>query len=142
MRMKPKPNKPAEHTLWLFLVAFTGWAVPGGGHFLIGQRRHAVVFFVTIVLTFLVGLYIGSIGIIDPVGAKPWYLAQILTSPIVGWLGQVAQKGDYPVYGRPQDYGQIYTALAGLLNLLCILNAVYRAYSGIGETIGQEEEHG
>ncbi len=66
-------------------------------------------------------------------------MAQILTSPAVGLLGQIAQKGEYPVYGHPADYAQIYTALAGLLNLLCILNAVYRAYSGIGETIGHEE---
>lgn len=138
--MAAKASRPIDLTFWLFLVALTAWAVPGGGHFLIGQRRHATVFFIAIVLTFLLGLFIGSIGIVDPVGAKAWYLAQILTSPVVGWLGQVAQKGDYPVYGRPQDYGQIYTALAGLLNLLCILNAVYRAYSGIGETIGQEEE--
>lgn len=136
-----KPRSSADHTLWLLLVAIAAWAVPGGGHFLIGQRKHAVVLFVTITLTFLIGLYIGSIGIIDPVGAKPWYLAQILTSPVVGLLGQIAQRGDFPVFGRPADYAQIYTALAGLLNLLCILNAVYRAYSGIGETIGQEEDN-
>ncbi len=136
-----KSQRPLDHTGWLLLVGIVAWAVPGGGHFLIGQRRHAYVLFAAIGLTFLMGLYIGSIGIVDPVGAKPWYLAQILTSPIVGWLGQVAEKGDFPVYGRAQDYGQIYTALAGLLNLLCILNAVYRAYSGIGETIGQEEQN-
>lgn len=136
-----KPRSSADHTLWLLLVAIAAWAVPGGGHFIIGQRKHAAVLFVTITLTFLTGLYIGSIGIIDPVGAKPWYLAQILTSPAVGLLGQIAQRGDFPVFGRPADYAQIYTALAGLLNLLCILNAVYRAYSGIGETIGQEEDN-
>jgi len=139
--MQMKSHRPIDHIVWLFLVGMAAWAVPGGGHFLIGQRRHAYVLFTTIVLTFLVGLYIGSIGIVDPVGARLWYLAQILTSPIVGWLGQIAQKGDYFVAGRAQDYGQIYTALAGLLNLLCILNAVYRAYSGIGEVIGQEEEN-
>ncbi|HPY76326.1 MAG TPA: hypothetical protein PLQ45_00655 [Anaerohalosphaeraceae bacterium] len=134
-----KPRSSVDHSLWLLLVGIAAWAVPGGGHFLIGQRKHAAVLFVTIALTFAAGLYIGSIGIIDSVGAKPWYMAQILTSPAVGLLGQIAQKGEYPVYGHPADYAQIYTALAGLLNLLCILNAVYRAYSGIGETIGHEE---
>ena len=134
-----KSRSSIDHTLWLFLVGIAAWAVPGGGHFLIRQRKHAIVIFVTVSLTFLGGLYIGSIGIIDPVGAKPWYLAQMLVSPAVGLLGQIAQQGSYPVYGRPADYAQIYTALAGLLNLLCILNAVYRAYSGIGEQIGEEE---
>lgn len=135
-----KPRSPMDHTLWLFLVGIGAWAVPGGGHFLIGQRKHALILFLTITLTFLTGLYIGSIGIIDSVGAKPWYLAQLLTSPVVGVIGQIAQKGYYPVAGHPQDYAQIYTALAGLLNLLCILNAVYRAYTGIGEKIGHEED--
>ncbi len=135
-----KPRSPIDHTLWLFLVGIGAWAVPGAGHFMIGQRKHALILFVTIALTFLAGLYIGSIGIVDPVGAKPWYLAQLLVSPVVGLIGQIAQNGHYPVYGRPADYAQIYTALAGLLNLLCILNAVYRAYTGIGEKIGQEEE--
>ena len=135
-----KSRSSIDHTLWLILVGIGAWAVPGGGHFLIRQRKHAAVLFITITLTLLLGLYIGSIGVIDPVGARAWYLAQLLASPAVGLLGQIAQKGDYQVYGRPQDYGQIYTALAGLLNLLCILNAVYRAYSGIGEQIGEEEE--
>jgi hypothetical protein len=136
-----KFQSKTDHLLWLFLVGAAGWAVPGGGHFLIGQKKHAAVIFVTIGLTFLIGLWVGSIGIIDPVGARLWYLAQMLTSPLVGILGQISMKGDFFVAGRPQDTGQIYTALAGLLNLLCILNAVYRAYSGIGEQIGREEEN-
>ena len=38
------------------------------------------------------------------------------------------QGGGFPVYGRPIEMGQIYTSTAGLLNLLCIVNAVYMAY--------------
>lgn len=136
-----KFQSKADHTIWLFLVGIAGWAVPGGGHFLIKQKKHAAVIFSAITLTFLIGLYVGSIGIVDPVGARLWYLAQMLVSPLVGILGQISIKGDFDVFGRPADTGQIYTALAGLLNLLCVLNAVYRAYSGIGEQIGQEEEH-
>ena len=128
-----------DHTIWLIVVAIAGWAIPGGGHFLIRQRKHAAVIFITISITFAIGLYVGSVGIINPVSARLWYLAQMLTSPLVGILGQITTKGDYQVYGHAADTGQIYTALAGLLNLLCVLNAVYRAYSGIGELIGREE---
>jgi hypothetical protein len=43
-------------------------------------------------------------------------------------------------YGRPHDIGQIYTAIAGAMNLLAILSAVYMAHSGRGEMIGSEED--
>ena len=136
-----KYQSSTDHVIWLFLVGIAGWAIPGGGHFLIKQKKHAAVIFATIGLTFLIGLFVGSIGIVDPIGARLWYLAQMLVSPLVGLLGQLSIKSQIQVYGRPADTGQIYTALAGLLNLLCVLNAVYRAYSGIGEQIGREEDN-
>ena len=117
------------HVFFLTVVGFLAWLVPGGGHFLLKERKRAVIIFVTIVLTFCAGLYIGSIGVIDPVGAKPWYLAQMMNSPVVKILGDfTAKTGAYPVFGRPSEIGQIYTSIAGLLNLLCIVNAVYLAH--------------
>jgi hypothetical protein len=105
-----------------------GWFVPGAGHLMINEKKHAIIIFVTIALTFATGLYIGSIGVINPVGAKPWYIAQIMNSPAVAAIGRVTATGDYPVFGRPNEIGQIYTSIAGLLNLLCIVNAVYWAH--------------
>ena len=84
--------------------------------------------FVVVVLTFLVGLYVGSIGVIDPVHARPWYVAQVMNSPLVMILGRIGATGQYLVYGRANEIGQIYTSVAGLLNLLCIVNAVYVAH--------------
>jgi len=34
----------------------------------------------------------------------------------------------YLVFGRAGEIGQIYTSVAGLLNLLCIVNAIYVAH--------------
>jgi hypothetical protein len=113
---------------FLLVVGLLGWFVPGGGHLVINEKKHAIIIFVTIALTFAAGLYIGSIGIINPVGAKPWYIAQIMNSPVVALIGRMTASGNYPVYGRPNEIGQIYTSIAGLLNLLCIVNAVYWAY--------------
>ncbi len=117
-----------NHTLFLLTVGLFAWLVPGAGHFLLNEKKHAIIMFVTIVLTFCTGLYVGSIGVINPVGAKPWYIAQIMNSPMVALLGHLATTGHYPVYGRPNEIGQIYTSIAGLLNLLCIVNAVYWAH--------------
>ena len=82
-------------------------------------------------MTFCVGLYVGSIGVIDTVGATAWYVyaAQIMTSPVVAILGYITAGGGFPVYSRPNEIGQIYTSTAGLLNLLCIVNAVYLCHT-------------
>jgi hypothetical protein len=117
-----------NHTLFLIIVGAAAWLVPGGGHFLLNEKRRATIICVTVVLMFLVGLYVGSLGVIDPIGAKPWYAAQLMNSPAVFWLGRLGASGAYPVYGRPNEIGQIYTSIAGLLNLLCIVNAVYMAH--------------
>ena len=52
----------------------------------------------------------------------------MMNSPAVFFLGRLSVTGDYPVFGRPNEIGQIYTSIAGLLNLLCIVNAVYLAH--------------
>ncbi len=117
-----------NHALFLGVVGALAWLVPGGGHFVLNKRRQAVVIFVAVLLTFLVGLYIGSVGVIDPVRAKPWYAAQLMNTPVVALLARISTAGDYPVYGRPNEVGQIYTSIAGLLNLLCIVNAIYLAH--------------
>ena len=125
-----------NHALFLLIVGLLAWLVPGAGHFVLKEKKRSIIIFITIILTFCTGLYIGSIGVIDPVAAKPWYAAQIMNSPMVATLGHLTASGAYPVYGKPNEIGQIYTSIAGLLNLLCIVNAVYLAHLRRIETTG------
>ena len=113
---------------FMFFVGLAGWFIPGGGYLLLRETRRAVIILVTIVLTFGVGLYIGSVGVVDPIGYRLWYFVQILSSPLVAIIGHQTAGGGFPVYGRPIEMGQIYTSTAGLLNLLCIINSMYMAY--------------
>lgn len=142
-----------DHGLLLIVVGLAAWAVPGGGHFIIKERKRGIIIFVTVTLTFLMGIYVGSIAVIDRVGAKPWYAAQIMTSPVVGLIANTVEmsvieadepnednKPKYVSRGHPYDVGQIYTSVAGMLNLLCIISAVYMAWCGRGEMIGAEED--
>jgi hypothetical protein len=197
-----------DHGLLLLIVAVLAWVIPGAGHFFIKEKKRAMIIFVTITATFTVGLYIGSIAVIDRVGAWPWYVGQMLTSPSVAILAQTTQnstkqwhqekqqaentaliaaklnseairatkianqqgssdsikkaqelnqkakkamqesallqeqtqQAEFVSYGKPHDIGQIYTAIAGAMNLLAILSAVYMAHSGRGEMIGSEED--
>jgi len=119
-----------KQTLFLLIVGLLAWLVPGAGHFVLKEKERSIIIFVTIMLTFCVGIYIGSIGVINLYGATPWYVvgAQVMNSPMVLVLGKMTAGGAYPVHGWPNEIGQIYTSTAGLLNLLCIVNAVYLAY--------------
>ena len=124
-----------KQTLFLLVVGLLAWVVPGAGHFVLRENKRSIIIFVTIVLTFCVGIYIGSIGVINLYGTTPWYVvgAQIMNSPMVLALGRLTADGAYAVHGRPEEIGQIYTSTAGLLNLLCIVNAIYLAHlRGIG----------
>lgn len=132
-----------DHTLQLIIVAILSWVIPGGGHFFIRQRKRGIVIFLTISFTFLAGLYIGSIGVIQAKPMNFWYAGQVLVSPVVMIIGSItaASPEQYIVYGKPHEIAQIYTLTAGLMNLLAILSAVYMAYTGRGEMIGTEEEN-
>ena len=126
-----------KHPLFLLTVGLLAWLVPGAGHFLLKERSRSIIIFVTIIATFCIGIYIGSVGVIKLAGDTPWYvkMSQIMNSPAVILLGRTASEG-YRVYGWPNEIGQIYTSTAGLLNLLCIINAVYLAHLRSTRTIG------
>ena len=139
----------ADQSLRLIIIGLAAWIIPGAGHFLLRERKRAIIIFVTITALFLAGLHVGSIGIVNHGTSKIWFMGQILCSPAVGIISQKTQAGymdskgnrqEYTSFGRPADTGQIYTAVAGLLNLLCIFSAVYMAYCGRGQLIGTEEE--
>ncbi|MHC4395351.1 MAG: DUF6677 family protein [Planctomycetota bacterium] len=131
-RQRPKEN----HLLFLLAVGLFSWLIPGGGYFLLKEKKRAIIIFTAITLTFCIGLYVGSIGVIDPVGSKFPYAGQIMTSPVVAAIGHHTRGGGYNVYGKPREIGQLYTGLAGMLNLLCIVNAVYLAYLRKTESAG------
>jgi hypothetical protein len=114
------------------MAGLLSWAIPGGGHFLVGQRVRALIIFVTILLTFCTGLYIGSIGVVDLSRPSASYLkgGQILNGPTVFFLSDQARVRGLRAYGWPSEIGEIYTVTSGLLNLLCVVNAVYIAHLG------------
>ncbi len=127
-----------NHAMFLLIVGFLAWLIPGAGHFVIKERKRAIIIFAAIVLTFCAGLYIGSIGVIEVFGTAAIYIkaAQIMNPPIVLVLGYQTAGPAYPVYGWPNEIGQVYIMTSGLLNLLCIANAVYLAHRHRTEIVG------
>jgi len=115
---------------FLLAVGLAGWVVPGAGHFLIGERKRALIIFVAVSLTFLAGLYVGTIAVVDLHSASAIYIkvAQAMNPPVVFAISAVAGDRQMTVFGQPSEIGQVYTMTSGLLNLLCVVNAVYLGY--------------
>lgn len=129
-----------DHLMLLVTVALLGWIIPGAGHFFIKEKKRAIIIFITITITYVTGLYAGSIGVIDPAFSWAWYIPQMMATPLTAFLAHIAGANGIESLGNPRDVGQIYTSIAGMLNLLCIISAVYMAHSGRGEIIGHEED--
>lgn len=131
-----------------------GWLLPGGGHFLLGQRALGAVFCVAISFVFFTGLALGGIkNSVNPLTNRWLFLAELgvggytVGSYVVNLtVGEVrpqhlatAQSRDridpqvfakYVSFFPAADIAQIYLATAGLLNVLAILDALVRAQTG------------
>jgi hypothetical protein len=131
------------------LVALAAWLIPGAGYWLIGQRIRGFVVGVTILLLFVAGLLIGGMHVIEsPTGftlplilQKPWIIPQVMTGPVTIFASYLANNwGSYidPIslqktagvalsHARVNEIGVLYTAVAGMLNLMAIIDAAYRS---------------
>lgn len=153
-----------------FLVAVAGWVLPGAGYWLIGQRARGVTVCIAILLLFAAGLFVGGVRVIDVPGYeeagvrrvtgdgrwmlyaqpmatlldKPWYLGQIFVGPatLAASYGSIkAARHEYPKgTAHVAEFGTLYCAVAGMLNLLVIIDATARAQAGAEEAKSEKRE--
>jgi len=133
-----EPAKPQ----WNVHAALAAWIIPGLGHYMLGQRQRGAVIAASIGFLWLGGLLIGGIDVINH--RRMWFLGQVLLFPSLAAnvyrdfvLDRYAirtedsnlQPHNDPPYelsfGRVEEQGILYTALAGLLNLLAIIDVLY-----------------
>lgn len=107
------------------LLCLASWAIPGAGHLWLGRRSKGLVFLVALPLMFAIGLAIhGRLFPFD------------LSEPLVG-LAAVADLGVGLAYFAASalgfgagdvraityEYGNAFLIVAGLLNLLVVIDA-------------------
>jgi hypothetical protein len=128
------------------LVALAGWLLPGSGYWLIGQRTRGTVIGITIITLFVLGIFIAGIRVVEApdmsasgtmtsrILQRPWFPVQALAGPMglaSAYLAKVAatsvQYHDIQSKSRIAEIGTLYTAIAGMLNLLSIMDCAYRA---------------
>ena len=109
----------------LVLLCVAAWAIPGAGHLWLGRRNKGLVFLIALPLMFAIGLALRGrlfpFDLSDPLVALA-ALADFgigLTYFIAAGLGYGA--GD--VRAVTYEYGNAFLIVAGLLNVLVVIDA-------------------
>lgn len=144
----PTPTRTPDPTVRSIQAGLLSWILPGAGHYLLGHRGLALVFFAAITIPYWAGAAIGGIkDSINPVSNRWLFLAEVGVGgyTVPGFFisraienniavrqreGEYVKVTDYTAFFPESDVAQIYLATAGLLNLLVILDAVARAQTG------------
>ncbi|HOF18679.1 MAG TPA: hypothetical protein PK082_07195 [Phycisphaerae bacterium] len=137
------------------LALFIAWLVPGAGHVYLGRTLRGLVIFVTISATFWAGLAVGGVMTVDSQNERWWFVAEMFTGihglvawhqsksftdrlaadkgPVENldeWNALLNAEGVYLPY--PTDnVARAYAGVAGLLNLLCVFDAVILSIMGV-----------
>jgi hypothetical protein len=107
------------------LVCLAAWAVPGAGHLWFGHRFKGLVFLVTLPLMFAVGLWLN--GRLFPFEfSQPLVALAAMADVGVGLTYVIAKalgtgRGD--VVAMTYEYGNAFLIVAGLLNILIVIDA-------------------
>lgn len=119
------------------LTALCGWLVPGLGYWLLGERGRAIIIGFCVLAVFGGGLLIGGVRVVDaptqlgmaPLLQKPWFIGQVLMGPVSVAAAIESDHVDPSrvSHSRSWEIGTLYTAVAGMLNLLAIIDSTHRA---------------
>jgi len=111
---------PGDH----LLLCLAGWAIPGAAHLWLGRRK-GLVFLVVLPLMFSVGLFLQ--GRLFPFDLSQPLVALAAAADVgIGLMCFVARALGYGagnVVAVTYEYGNTFLIVAGLLNVLVILDA-------------------
>jgi hypothetical protein len=115
----------------LWLVLAVAWLVPGAGHLWLGRRQKGLIFLVVLPLMFGLGLWLkGQLFPFEP--SEPLVALAALADVAAGLpniIAHLAGAGAGDVTAITWEYGNTFTIVAGLLNLLVVLD-VYDVAEG------------
>ncbi len=109
----------------LFLLCLASWAIPGAGHLWLGRRSTGLVFLLALPIMFAIGLAIqGRLFPFDM--SDPLVGLAALADVGIGvtyFLASALGYGAGNVRAVTYEYGNAFSIVAGLLNLLVIIDA-------------------
>jgi hypothetical protein len=108
-----------------YLICAAAWLVPGGGHLWLGRRQKGLIFLVVLPLMFVAGLALE--GRLFPFELTQPLVALAAFADLGGGLPYFIAKGIGAGEGRvvamSYEYGNAFLIVAGLLNMLVVLDA-------------------
>jgi len=137
--------------------ALLAFLFPGLGHLSMGERKRGLLAMAAVLGMFLTGLAVGGVDAVDSVEDAPWFIAQSANGPIAvgadllnqhvvkkGKVGELLPApaptdptgrplpGQFTVsslkgLGAANEFGTLFIALGGLLNLILVMDVSRRA---------------
>jgi hypothetical protein len=121
----PAPVADETRSGWLVLLCLASWAVPGAGHLWLGRRSKGLVFLLALPLMFAIGLAIH--GCLFPFDRSEWLVALAAVADVgIGvpyFIASGLGYGAGEVRAVTYEYGNAFLIVAGLLNLLVVIDA-------------------
>lgn len=138
-----------------FFPALLGWVFPGLGQIVLGDRKRGCLAMLGVLLLFFTGVLVGGIDAVDKDEDRLWFVGQAGVGPLAfatayandallkagrfGTLLETPPNSVNPVVdgvrprvssfkglAHPNEFGTLFCFLAGLLNLVVILDAFQR----------------
>jgi hypothetical protein len=108
-----------------YVICAAAWAVPGAGHLWLGRAQKGLIFLVALPLMFWAGLWLE--GRIFPFEiSQPLVALAAFADLGVGvpyFVAKALGVGDGVVTEQSFEYGNAFLIVAGLLNMLVVLDA-------------------
>lgn len=108
-----------------YLICIAAWALPGLGHLVLGRVQKGIVFLVALALMFACGLWLD--GRLFPFEfSQPLVLLAALADLGMGLpfiVARTLHAGAGRVVAVTYEYANAYLIVAGLLNMLVVLDA-------------------
>ena len=152
---KQKQSSPSP-----VLAVLLACAIPGAGHFYLGRAKRGIIIFLTITALFWSGVGVGGVLTVDLQKERWWFVAQMLTG-VNGLIAWQRQKQAYQALAKiegeslekrmvkagialvvpAETVARAYSGVAGLLNLMCIFDALMLSIMGVrGEPQPQDDK--
>jgi hypothetical protein len=123
--MSAPPTK-LKSPINVFLLCAVGWAVPGAAHIWLGRRQKGLVFLIALLLMFVLGLWLKGrlfpFLVDQPLVALEAIAELGLGAPYL--VARVLGVGAGRVIAITYEYGNAFLIVAGLLNMLVVLDAL------------------
>jgi len=125
MRATAADRSPALEPATVWLMCAAAWFIPGAGHLWLRRTEKGLLFLVLLPLMFAIGLFLA--GRIFPFeAAEPLVLLAAFADVGIGvpyFLAWMLGAGAGTVVAPTYEYGNTYIIVAGLLNMLVVLDA-------------------